>query len=174
MMAHGRPAQKNLERQLVRPAREYQVCRRLATVPGVGAITSLAFVTTIDDPSRFLRSADVGGSSWASGTELSNQIRGFLKTFGITLGGGVDGAFEAAVIARCPADPMVRDAMFALLATICRDHSEWMSRRASRKSISDIVGTGKDRGAGVIQKSATAGLARSPSHGGTTFRESAN
>ena len=50
-------------------------------------------------------------------TGLSNQIRGLLKTFGITLGAGVDGTFEAAVIARCPADPMVRDAIFALLAT---------------------------------------------------------
>jgi transposase len=36
------------------------VCRRLTTVPGVGAITSLAFITTIDDPTRFRRSTDVG------------------------------------------------------------------------------------------------------------------
>jgi transposase len=37
-----------LERQLIGLARGQEVCRRLATVPGVGAITSLAFVTAID------------------------------------------------------------------------------------------------------------------------------
>ncbi|MBB5695977.1 transposase [Roseomonas pecuniae] len=49
-----------LERQLVRIARDQDVCRRLATVPGVGAITSLTFVTALDDPTRFRRSCDVG------------------------------------------------------------------------------------------------------------------
>ncbi|MBR0680947.1 IS110 family transposase [Roseomonas eburnea] len=49
-----------LERQLVKFAREQDVCRRLATVPGVGAITSVTFVTAIDDPTRFRRSSDVG------------------------------------------------------------------------------------------------------------------
>lgn len=49
-----------LERQMVRIAREQDVCRRLATVPGVGAITSLTFVTALDDPTRFRRSRDVG------------------------------------------------------------------------------------------------------------------
>jgi len=36
------------------------VCSRLMTVPGVGPITALAFVTAIDDPYRFARSASVG------------------------------------------------------------------------------------------------------------------
>jgi transposase len=35
-------------------------CRRMATVPGVGAITALTFLTAIDDPERFRRSSDVG------------------------------------------------------------------------------------------------------------------
>lgn len=51
---------KALELQLVRLARGNDACRRMATVPGIGAITSLTFVTTIDDPTRFQRSADVG------------------------------------------------------------------------------------------------------------------
>lgn len=49
-----------LERQLIHLARQDEVCRRLATVPGVGAITSLTFVSTLDDPKRFRRSCDVG------------------------------------------------------------------------------------------------------------------
>lgn len=34
--------------------------RRLMTVPGVGPVTALAFVSTIDDPNRFKRASDVG------------------------------------------------------------------------------------------------------------------
>ena len=49
-----------LERQMIRLSREGDVCRRLATVPGVGAMTSLTFVTALDDPTRFRRSSDVG------------------------------------------------------------------------------------------------------------------
>jgi transposase len=49
-----------LEQQLVRRARRHEVCHRLMTVPGVGPLTALAFVTTVDDPTRFRRSASVG------------------------------------------------------------------------------------------------------------------
>ena len=45
-----------LEQQLVRRARRHEVCHRLMTVPGVGPLTALAFVTTVDDPTRFRRS----------------------------------------------------------------------------------------------------------------------
>ena len=49
-----------LEGQLVRRARRHEVCHRLMTVPGVGPLTALAFVTTVDDPKRFRRSSSVG------------------------------------------------------------------------------------------------------------------
>jgi transposase len=42
-----------LERQLVRRARRHAACHRLMTVPGVGPLTALAFVTTVDVPSAF-------------------------------------------------------------------------------------------------------------------------
>ena len=35
-------------------------CRRLMTVPGVGPITALAYVTVIDDPGRFRKGRSVG------------------------------------------------------------------------------------------------------------------
>ena len=41
-------------------ARGDATCRRLMTVPGVGPITALTFVVTIDDAARFASSADVG------------------------------------------------------------------------------------------------------------------
>ena len=36
------------------------ICRNLMTIPGVGAITSVAFTTAVDDPKRFRKSRSVG------------------------------------------------------------------------------------------------------------------
>ncbi len=49
-----------LHAQLLAIVKEDDVCRRLMTVPGVGAVTALAFKTGVDDPARFTHSADVG------------------------------------------------------------------------------------------------------------------
>jgi transposase len=57
-----------LTRRLLREVRLLAVCRRLMSVPGVGAITAYAFVATVDDPTRFRRSRAVGAylglTSW--------------------------------------------------------------------------------------------------------------
>ena len=45
---------------VLKAVRTHAVCRRLLAVPGVGAVTALAFVTAVDDPARFARSRDVG------------------------------------------------------------------------------------------------------------------
>jgi len=60
----------NMHRSLMTQCRQYDkqledmaaanpVCRRLMTVPGVGPITALSFVTAVDDPERFARSEDI-------------------------------------------------------------------------------------------------------------------
>jgi transposase len=49
-----------LHRKLLAIVRGDDVCRRLMTVPGVGPVVSLAFVTTIDLPARFRNSKAVG------------------------------------------------------------------------------------------------------------------
>jgi transposase len=49
-------------------------------------------------------------------TSLYNQIRGLLKTFGVVLAPGKGATFEAEVRSGCPTDPLVRDAIAALLA----------------------------------------------------------
>lgn len=46
---------ERLDRLLVRRAASDPVCRRLATIPGVGAITASCFVSVVDDPERFAR-----------------------------------------------------------------------------------------------------------------------
>ncbi|MFO1037823.1 MAG: IS110 family transposase [Geminicoccaceae bacterium] len=49
-----------LDRLVRDQARDDAVCRRLTTVPGVGAIVALSYVVAIDDPTRFARSRAVG------------------------------------------------------------------------------------------------------------------
>lgn len=41
-------------------ARGDATCRRMMTIHGVGPLTAVAYVATVDDPSRFRRSRDVG------------------------------------------------------------------------------------------------------------------
>lgn len=49
-----------LDKKVVHEAKHDEVCRRLMTVPGVGPIVSLAYVSTIDMPNRFRHSRAVG------------------------------------------------------------------------------------------------------------------
>jgi len=48
-----------LDAQVTAMARKDEVCQRLMTVPGVGAITALTFKAGVDNPSRFKRSRTV-------------------------------------------------------------------------------------------------------------------
>lgn len=50
---------ERLDGLLVRRAAQDRVCRRLATIPGVGALTASCFVSVIDDPERFARADQV-------------------------------------------------------------------------------------------------------------------
>ena len=70
-----------LQRAVLAVARHDQVCRRLMTVPGVGAVTALAFKTAVDEPARFQSSAALGAyfgltpSKYASGeTDYTGHI----------------------------------------------------------------------------------------------------
>ena len=50
----------DFDRKVMRLARNDAQVRRFMTTPGVGAITALCFLATIDDPTRFKRSRSVG------------------------------------------------------------------------------------------------------------------
>jgi transposase len=50
----------DLDRKVLRLARNNTQVRRFMTVPGVGPITALCYLATIDDPSRFRKSRSVG------------------------------------------------------------------------------------------------------------------
>lgn len=49
-----------LHREVLLIVKEDQVCRRLMTVPGVGALVSLTYRAGVDDPGRFTKSKSVG------------------------------------------------------------------------------------------------------------------
>ena len=49
-----------LTKRVLDEVRGEPTCRRLMTVPGVGPLTALAFRATLDQPSRFRKSRDVG------------------------------------------------------------------------------------------------------------------
>jgi transposase len=49
-----------LHRQVLEIVRDDAVCRRLMTVPGVGAVVALSFKSAVDDPGRFRSSKTVG------------------------------------------------------------------------------------------------------------------
>jgi transposase len=51
-----------LHKRLLSLVRDDAVCRRLMTVPGVGAVTAMTFKTAIDDPARFRSSKSVGAA----------------------------------------------------------------------------------------------------------------
>ncbi len=49
-----------LHKMLLQAVRANETCRRLMTIPGVGALTAITYFTTIDAPDRFRRSRDLG------------------------------------------------------------------------------------------------------------------
>jgi Transposase IS116/IS110/IS902 family len=53
----------DLDRKVMQLARDDVQVRRFMTAPGVGPITALCFLATIDDPARFRRSRSVGAYS---------------------------------------------------------------------------------------------------------------
>ena len=51
-----------LDRTAVSRAKENPMCRHLMSVPGIGAVTALAYTSTVEDPGRFRKSRSIGAS----------------------------------------------------------------------------------------------------------------
>lgn len=103
----ARDQRQLLDRRLEKHARRNPVCRRLMTAPGVGSITALAFVATVDDPGRFKSSRDLG--AYLGLVPRKYQSGEVDRTGGITKCGDQllrSCLFEAAhvLLHRCPAD----------------------------------------------------------------------
>jgi transposase len=70
-----------LDRMAISQARQNPICRHLMAIPGVGALTSVAYATAIEDPAKFRKSRSVGSflgltpKDYQSGeTDVSGRI----------------------------------------------------------------------------------------------------
>jgi transposase len=77
-----------LERRVRQLAQDDPVCRRLMSMPGVGAVVALTFRSAVDDPARFTSSKKVG--PWGGLTPSRNQSGERDVSGGITKAGDVN------------------------------------------------------------------------------------
>lgn len=100
-----------LKTRILRFAKRSDPCRRLMTIPGVGALTAVSFVAAVDDPARFRRSSGVGAHfGLTPRRHQSGEVDrdGKVSKFGDALGTRAY-LFEAAgVLLPGPGRPMVR------------------------------------------------------------------
>lgn len=102
---------ERLDRLCILLALRDPICRRLMTVPGVGVIVALTYVTGVDAPERFKRSRDVGAHFGLTPRRYSSgQI-------------DYDGR-----ISRC-GDEMVRTALYQA-AHVLMHHGRWSALRS--------------------------------------------
>jgi transposase len=66
---------KEADKQIQQLAKASEICRRLMTVPGVGAITALRFEATLDDVKRFTTAHDVQSYLGLTPGENSSSTR---------------------------------------------------------------------------------------------------
>lgn len=76
-----------LERRVRQLAQDDPVCRRLMSMPGIGAVVALTFRSAVDDPARFTSSKKVG--PWVGLTPSRNQSGERDVSGGITKAGDV-------------------------------------------------------------------------------------
>lgn len=76
------------ERRVRQLAQEDQVCRRLMSMPGIGAVVALTFRSAVDDPARFTSSKKLG--PWVGLTPSRNQSGERDVSGGITKAGDVN------------------------------------------------------------------------------------
>ena len=112
----------NLDRQLLRLAREDDNSRRLMTVPGIGPITALAFWAAIEDPTRFKRSRSVGAY------------------FGLTPRRHASGEIDwSGRISKC-GDRMVRSYLFEAAGVLLTRVPQWCALKAWGLRLANRVG----------------------------------
>jgi transposase len=75
------------ERHVRQLAKEDPVCRRLMSMPGIGAVVALTYRSAVDDPARFTSSKKVG--PWVGLTPSRNQSGERYISGGITKAGDV-------------------------------------------------------------------------------------
>jgi transposase len=107
-----RAERKAADRILAGSARRSDLSRRLMTIPGVGPVTSLAYIATIDDPGRF-------GASKAVGAHLGLTPRVYQS-------GEID---RSGQISKC-GDRMMRHLLYEAASALMTRTRKWSRLRA--------------------------------------------
>jgi transposase len=107
-----RAERKAADRILAGSARRSDLSRRLMTIPGVGPVTSLAYIATIDDPGRF-------GVSKAVGAHLGLTPRVYQS-------GEID---RSGQISKC-GDRMMRHLLYEAASALMTRTRKWSRLRA--------------------------------------------
>lgn len=107
-----RTERKALDRTLAAAARHSDVGRRLMTIPGVGPVTTLAYIATVDDPGRF-------GTSKALGAHLGLTPRVYQS-------GEID---RSGQISKC-GDRMLRHLLYEAASALMTRTRKWSRLRA--------------------------------------------
>lgn len=124
--------------QLSRVARQDRICRLLMTMPGVGPMTAMSFMTAIEDPRRFRRSQDVGAYLGLTPRRYQSgevDINGRISKCGDRLTRKL--LFEAAnaMLSRCSQPIALRDWGTALT----RRSGFWKARVALARKLAVIL-----------------------------------
>ena len=111
----------------VSQARQNPMCRRLMGIPGVGALTSLAFVSAVEDPGKFRKSRNVGAY------------------FGLTPKRYQSGETDiSGRISRC-GDPLVRAYLYEAATVLLSSCKKWSTLKAWGVRIAKRAGVNKAR-----------------------------
>lgn len=101
-----------LDRQVRQVARHDPVCRRLMSMPGVGAVVAVTYQAAMDDPNRFARSRSVGAHFGLTPRRYSS--------------GEID---RAGHISKC-GDELVRTALYEAATTLLNRVARWSALKA--------------------------------------------
>ena len=116
-----------LHRMVLDVVRDDEVCRRLMTIPGVGAITALTFKTGVDMPGRFAKSKTVGAH------------------FGLTPRKFNSGEIDyQGRISKC-GDAMVRSALYEAANVMLTRCTQWSALKAWAARIARKAGAKRAR-----------------------------
>lgn len=124
--------------QLSRVARQDRICRLMMTMPGVGPLTAMSFMTAIEDPRRFRRSQDMGaylGMTPRRSQSGEADINGRISKCGDRLTSKL--LFEAAnaMLSRCSQPMPLRDWGTAL----AQRSGFWKARVALARKLAVIL-----------------------------------
>jgi transposase len=118
---------EKLDIMVIDQAEQNPICRHLMSIPGVGALTSVAFVTAVEDPRRFKKSCSVGAF------------------FGLTPKRYQSGEINASGRISKWGDPLVRSYLYEAANSLLTRSRKWSALKAWGIRVAKRAGMNKAR-----------------------------